>query len=127
MEDKAKGVLRMGMAIVFISFGLMQFSAPDSWTGFIPQIIQNIAFNVFGLTAVNFVLANSFVEITLGLFLLLGIYTRFSSFILGLHLAFITVSIGFSATGVRDFGLTIATIVIFLNGADKICLDRKLN
>jgi len=36
----------------------------------------------------------------------------------------ITIDIGYTQTGVRDFGLTLALFVVFLIGADKLSLDK---
>lgn len=127
MEEKGKIILRVALAMVFLWFGLNQLFFPENWIGFVPEIIQNVAFNVFGITAVTFIYVNSFLEVVLGLFMFFGLYTRFSSLILGLHLLGISLSLGFSATGVRDFGLAFATLAVFFNKADNWCLDKILS
>ncbi len=66
---------------------------------------------------------NAILELTLGIFLILGLYTKFSSLILSIHLLFITISMGFTPIGARDFGLTIATLFIFLSDLDRYTLD----
>jgi len=63
--------------------------------------------------------------LTFGVLLLLGIYTRIVSFFLAIHLFVISFSLGFNDLGVRDFGLAIATLVVFFNGVDDFCLDKK--
>ena len=60
------------------------------------------------------------------MFLLLGIYTRFVSLILGLHLFSIVGIVGYGPTGARDFALALATLAIFLNGEDDFCLSKVL-
>ena len=62
----------------------------------------------------------------LGTLMLVGLYTRVSSFILALHLFGIAFSIGFNSLGIRDFGLAFATLVVFLNGVDELCLDKRI-
>lgn len=119
-EDIPKVVLRISMSLVFLYFGFQQVSSPDSWIGFVPQFLTGAI-----LTANNLVVLNGIVELSLGLFLLLGLYTRFSSFILAIHLFGIALSIGISPLGIRDFGLSLATLVIFLNGSDNYSLDKK--
>jgi hypothetical protein len=42
----------------------------------------------------------------------MGIWTRWAALLLALHLAVITFDIGLSAIGVRDFGLTVATLAL---------------
>lgn len=108
------------MSIVFLYFGLQQILSPDNWASFVPNWITSAI-----ITANNIVIFNGILEISLGIFLLIGLYTRFASLILSLHLLGIALSIGINPIGVRDLGLTVATFVVFLNGADKFCVDRK--
>lgn len=75
--------------------------------------------------AVQIVYANAIFELIASVFLILGVFVRPVSFLLALHLAAITFKLGFIMDGVRDFGLTVATFAIFLNGEDKWCLKRK--
>ena len=63
-------------------------------------------------------------EIIFATFLLLGLYTRISSFLLGLHLLHIVTIVGYGAIGARDLALTLATFAISLNGADEFCFDK---
>ena len=63
-------------------------------------------------------------EFVLGMFLILGIYVRFSSFILGIHLLGISISLGYGQTMIRDLGLALATLSVFLNGRDRLCIQK---
>lgn len=119
-QELSKGMLRWAMALVFLYFGISQLINPDMWTFFIPEWISNI------IDAKTLVYMNGVFEVIFGTLLLLGLFTRLSSLLLALHLTGITLSVGFSETGVRDFGLTVATFAIFLNGTDKYCLDHKV-
>ena len=78
-DKYAKPLLRIGLSLVFLYFGFMQISSPDEWAGFVPSYAL-----VFNLTANNFVIMNAIMELTLSLFLILGLYTRFSSLILSI-------------------------------------------
>ena len=69
---------------------------------------------------------NATFEIVFASLLLIGLYTRVSSFILGLHLLHIVTILGYGPTGARDFSLALATFSIFLAGADEFCLDKIL-
>ncbi len=123
MNSKELGfvTLRVSLALVFLYFAFMQLSDPGSWSSFVPE-----RFKVSGISANNIVLLNGFVELVLGMFLIIGLYTRFASLILGIHLIGIAFSIGFNPLGVRDFGLALATISVFLFGPDRYTLDYRL-
>ena len=126
-SEKGKILLRISLSLVFLWFGFNQLFNPSDWIGFVPQLIQNIFFNVLGITAEGLVLINSFLEILLGIFLFLGLYTRFSSLILSIHLFGIALSMGLSTIAIRDYGLALATLSIFLNRVDRLCLDTRTN
>jgi len=111
-------VLRFGIAIVFLWFGFSQLKNPSSWTGFLPAFLNS---------SVAFIYLNGIGEIILAILLLLGLFTRTSSFLLGLHLVGIIFTLGYGAIAVRDLGLAIATFSIFLHGADEFCLDILIN
>ena len=120
LEKYSKPTLRIAISLVFLYFGYQQITSPDLWTSFIPSAILAL-----GISAKTLVITNSIVELSLGTLLLLGLYTRVSSLVLSLHLFGIAFSIGFNPLGIRDFGLAFATLVIFLNGVDRLCLDKK--
>ena len=114
-------ITRYGMSLVFLWFGFTQVMGPESWTSLIPEFITNITH----LSALTFVYLNGGMEIVLGILLIIGIYTRISALILALHLLFITIDVGYNAIGIRDFGLTLATLSIFFNGPDFLSLENK--
>ena len=123
--EKGKILLRISLSLVFLWFGISQLLNPSEWAGFVPQIVQNIFFNSFGITSIHLVYTNALLEIVFGLFLLIGFYTQFSSIVLALHLFGIAFSMGLSAIAIRDYGLALATLSVFFNKADSWCLDKK--
>lgn len=119
IKNYGPAVVRMGLALVFLWFGLNQLFDPGSWIGWVPGWIHPIVHPAI------VVFVNGLVEVILGTILLLGFFTRTASLILGLHLLGIAFSIGYSATMIRDLGLAIATLSITLTGPDKLCLSNK--
>ena len=115
-------MLRIGISLVFLWFGSQQFLHPEQWIGFIPQWVINVS-PVSPTTLIHF---NGALELVFGTSLLIGFFTRISALILALHMSHITAMIGYDSTGVRDFGLSIATWAIFLNGADPFSFDYYL-
>ena len=121
MKSWAPCVLRIGISLVFLWFGFQQLNNTEMWTG----LIRDYATNISGLSAFTLVTVNGAFEMVFGLILLLGIYTRLAAALLALHMIHIVITVGYSAIGVRDFAITIATITIFLNGMDCCGLDWK--
>lgn len=120
LEKWAKPVLRIGLSLVFLYFGFQQVTSPDIWAGYVPN------FALFLGSAEKIALMNGIFELIFGLLLIIGLFTRFVALILSLHLFVIASSLGFNDLGMRDFGLALATLAVFLNGEDKYCLDSHL-
>lgn len=119
MEKLSPAVLRIGISLVFIWFGYSQLAEVQSWVSYIPDW----AVTSTGLKAEMLVQLNGIFELVFGGLLLLGILTRYTAFLLMIHMINITYIVGFDSIGVRDFGLSIATIAIWLNGRDFITID----
>ncbi len=114
-------VLRVGIALVYLWFGVQQLLNPQTWVYYIPEWATNLT----GLSASQLVFTNAIAELVLGGFLLLGIFTRLCALILAIHLAIITYEVGWNETGVRDFGLTLATLAIALTPSHPHSIDSK--
>ena len=110
-------LIRTAIAIVFLWFGFSQLSNPAQWTRMIPDYVSF-------MSPTALVYLNGSVEIILAVLLLLGLFTRIVSILLGLHLLHITTIVGYGATGARDLALALVTLSISLNGTDEFCLDR---
>jgi uncharacterized membrane protein YphA (DoxX/SURF4 family) len=109
-QDIGIHVLRLGLAGVFLYFGLSQLTDASSWTTLVPAW----ATGPLNLEPSTIVLANGTMEVVLGLLLAMRIWVRPIALILALHLIPIALGFGISATGVRDFGLSVATFALSL-------------
>lgn len=118
-KEYGPSILRIGLALVFLWFGLNQLFDPGSWVGWVPGWIHPIVHPAI------VVFVNGIFEVALGTMLLIGFMTRLSALILGVHLFFISLSVGYGGTMVRDLGLFIATFSIVLIGSGKFSLDNK--
>jgi uncharacterized membrane protein YphA (DoxX/SURF4 family) len=118
MKAYAPKVLRIGIALVFLWFGVNQILSQDLWVGYVPDFVQSLTSAWFGMSATTLVVINGAFEVVFGLCLLFGIYIRLSATLLALHMAGIVFSVGWSATGARDFGIAVATIAIALYGKE---------
>ena len=108
-------LLRLGLASVFLWFGVEQLINPLEWIGFVPDFASK-----FFLNTTQIVLINGLFETLGATLLILGVYTRLIALLLGLHMLGIAISIGINPIGVRDFGLAFATISLGLIGYEKI-------
>jgi len=115
-------LLRIGVSLVFLWFGTNQLSDPTNWVAYVPQSIVDISH----VSVTVIVYLNGIFEIVAGAALLLGIFTRTAALLLALHILDITLIVGLDATGVRDFGISIATVCVWLNGMDWLSLDRYM-
>lgn len=118
--------LRVGVALVFIWFGSQQLLHPGSWIGFIPKELVTLS----GLSVWTFVALNGAMEVVFGLCMLVGFFTTISAFILGVHMLFITIDVGYGPTGVRDFAVTVGALAVFLTSfgsSTSFSLDRHFD
>ena len=115
-------LLRIGISSVFLWFGCQQFLSPEMWIGFIPQWVLDIS----PIGPVTLVHLNGALELVFGTALMFGLFTRASALVLGLHMAHITIMVGYDSIGVRDFGLAIAALSVFFNGADSLTIDHTI-
>ncbi len=120
MKKFAPIILRIGISLVFLWFGSQQLLNTNSWISFIPDWVVNIS-HLSAQTLVHF---NGAFEIVFGICLLFGYFTRITALLLALHMLDITFTVGYTSIGIRDFGLSIATLSIFLYGVDAWCLDK---
>jgi uncharacterized membrane protein YphA (DoxX/SURF4 family) len=123
MKSFAPVLLRIGIALVFIWFGTQQFINTGMWVKMIPESVISMT----GLTASTLVHFNGAFEIVFALCLLAGFFTRTVALLLGLHMLHITYIVGYGPTGVRDFGLALATISLFLYGVSGWSIDTWLS
>lgn len=107
-------VLRVGLAIVILWFGVEQLTNASAWTTWVPEWTS-----VIGLSAEQIVYLNGTFEVVAGILLLFGFFTSIVSFLLFLHLLLIVFEIGIEPTGVRDFGLAVALLALSLYTAQK--------
>ena len=114
-------VLRGGLVVVFLWFGLSQVASPENWISWVPE------WAVALMPAQTIVLLNGAFEVVLGLALAAGLMTRWAALLLSLHLLLIAYEVGYNDIGVRDFGLAIATLSLFFFEPDQYTLDRKWN
>ena len=118
MKKISPVVLRVGMAVIVMWFGVQQLIDPATWIGFLPDWTSSLP-----MSATTLIYLNGLFEVISGLMLLAGLYTRIIVLLMALHMLEITYTVGYDAIGVRDLGLTIALFTIFLHGSSPFSLD----
>jgi uncharacterized membrane protein YphA (DoxX/SURF4 family) len=116
-------ILRLSLAGVFLWFGFSQLFNSLAWVGIVPDW----AVNLLHMPPAFIVLGNGLLEVVLGSLLALGILSRYVALVLALHLFVIAFEMGFSAIGVRDFGLSFATLSVFFLAPRKVELLNVAN
>ncbi len=119
-KDHSAILLRYSVALLFLWFGLNQLFNAEAWVAWLPSWTEQLP-----IEPVSLIIFNGFLETILGLFLAIGLFTRFSALILSLHLLGITFSLGYNDIAIRDFFLALATLAVALQGSDKLCYDKK--
>ena len=112
-------VVRIGLSLVFLWFGINQIFNREDFLSYLPEFLLTLSF------AETIVLINGIFEVIAGLLLLLGIGIRPVALLLAIHLLGITFSLGYNDIAIRDFGLVMATIAVFLYGTDRWSIEQK--
>lgn len=112
-------ILRLALAFVFLWFGFSQLSNAAAWTGYVPAWATSI------MSAGTLVLMNGLLEVILGMLLAFNIFSKYVALLLSVHLFVIAASMGFTAIGVRDFGLSLATLSIFFLGSEMFEIKQQ--
>jgi len=123
LNQKQIGIynLRLGLAIVFIYFGISQLLNQSGWVYMLPD-------KIFGLSLSdsikpNLIIANGIFDLMIAGSLITGVFLKVFSLLGFLHLlsiAFFT--LGFGPSGMRDIGLAFAMLSNFFlaNKNEKI-------
>ena len=120
LDTYALPLLRAGLVVLFLWFGLSQVTTPGDWLAWVPEWTS-----AFGVSASTIVLLNGAFEVVLGALLAVGFYTRIAALLLSIHLLFIAYEVGYNDVGVRDFVLAIATLSLALFEPDQYTIDKR--
>ena len=101
-------LMRVGLGLVFVWIGIDILRVPDSWIGFLPQVMP------FGLTREFALQLNGVFDLLLGLVLISGRVPKLAALLAGLHLAMIIISNGIDAVVIRDVSLLGTALALFV-------------
>lgn len=120
-------LLRLGIGVVFLWFGVAQIRTPDFGAAYLPEVVYTIgaAIGVADFDRI-FVMVHGLFEIALASALIVGFFVRLAALLLAAQLVLIVIAVytlSGPALAVRDFGVLIATLVVAMNGPDPIAAD----
>ncbi len=114
----APAIVRIGLGLVFLWFGLTQIFNGQSFLGYLPDFAKQIH-----LAPLTIILLNGILDTTIGLCYTLGIFTRLTAFVAMLHLCLVVIGLGYNDIAVRDLGLIIISFSVMINGPDNWTFD----
>jgi len=110
MKNKAFHILRLGIAITFLWIGILILKAPEAWGSY----LQPWAVGLLPIPLKEAMIATAFLDIIVGLFLLINVFIWLAALLGSLHLAIILITAGINAVTVRDIGLLGATLALMI-------------
>ena len=116
MKIKGLTVLRLGLGITFLWIGVRIFQSPQNWA----SLLQDYFVKYLPVSPVSFMKINSYVDVALGLLLILNKFTKLVVAICALQLIGILVACSVTDITVRDIGLLGASLGLFLDTKGRL-------
>jgi uncharacterized membrane protein YphA (DoxX/SURF4 family) len=111
-EEIGVYILRLGLAVVFLYFGISQILDQSRWIYLAPD--RFFIFYIHEVLKSKLVFINGIFDVVIALSLISGLFIRIFSFLGFIHLLSITIfSLGFGPSGIRDLGLAFAMLSLF--------------
>ena len=101
MKESGYHILRVGMAITFLWIGILIFRDPESWGA----MVQPWVLKLLPLPIKSMMLSIAVLDMLIGFFLLIDVFTWLLALIGALHLVTVLAVTGINAITVRDIGL----------------------
>lgn len=99
MKNISEKILRISLSLLLIYFGIAQIMDPQAWTSYIEFSLPDF------IDPIYLVLFNAAMEIFFAILIATRVFMKTSALLMGTHVLFIGIMIGFNPTGVRDFAL----------------------
>ena len=118
-------VARVGIAAVFLWFGIDKFIHTANWIGWVPDWMQAL----IPISLTSFMFLQGAIEAVIGILLLVGYQVRFASFLAVITLAGVELAMlgtGQTEVMLRDAGLLAASFSLFFTGSDCFSIDCQL-
>lgn len=106
MKTTPRLVLVLGLAFVFIAFGIDKFLFPDNWLGYVPGWIP--------IAAKPFLYLTGAFDVLLGVLLLLPRASRVAAIACAAFIGVIVFTLGWNEIVIRDIGLLAMAVALAL-------------
>lgn len=103
-------VLRVATAITFIWIGILIIKSPESWGGY----LEPWAVNLLPVSVTTALVATAFVDVAIGVLLLIDWYAWVAALVASIHLLVILITSGITDITVRDIAILGGTIALFV-------------
>ena len=105
--------LRLGLAAVFLWFGIDKMFHPAYWlNAWVPQGVQSVI-SKFDFGGTQFVYLNGIFEILVGLSMMTGVFTKLFAALATVFLISILIFVSLSEVTVRDFAMIGGFLAVF--------------
>jgi uncharacterized membrane protein YphA (DoxX/SURF4 family) len=115
-------ILRVGLGITVLWFGVSQLISPSEWIGFLPVW----AFDLNFVSTITLVYLNGIFETLGSLAFIFNQYTKFFSILLAIHMGFIIFHLGYNDLAIRDFGILVGFLALVFMSENKGIFDKFL-
>lgn len=106
--------LRLGLAAVFLWFGIDKMFHPSYWlNAWVPQGVQSVLAH-FNVSGTQFSYLNGIFEILVGLSLVTGVFMKVFSALAIIFLLSVLIFVGISEVTVRDFAMIGGFLAVML-------------
>ncbi len=117
LKDYSTLILRIGLGIVFLWFGVTSILQPEIWSSLVPSLIPISGNTVIIIMAIF--------QVLMAILLIIGLFTRLASLLLAISMIPIIMSLGYNDIAVRDLGIFTALLSLSLSENKKLSLDSK--
>lgn len=115
--------LRLGLGYVFLRFGVEKILDWRGWAVVLPPAFADLLHAWTGFSVAALLRGLGYLEVVLGLHLVLGFFTRASATGCALILAGAVLLMGSTGIGVRDAGLLAMAVALAIGGGGSWSLD----
>ena len=106
-------LLRLGIGVAFVGFGVWKFVEPIVWMGYIPPWMSPL----IPMTMGTFIVVLGTTECILGALLILGAWTRIVAALVAIHLLAVIIAIGLNEIALRDAVILLSALALSALGS----------